>query len=443
MDRSSYYNNSFQGGWGFRNEQTTRGSNQCESSLLALETLCAGGQAPQTDRLTGDRLREIWSRLLMSQNHDPYLAGSGSAYIDGIRSYQSELAVKQQNTVQQAIRDQAGMDAPIAGFGASFRLFNPCPWDVATPTLLELTDLAWPSHAFKLKHGQSSRILPAVFRSDNGHVLAGPVMARIPSYGTLDLQLEPTTDKPVQSKRDSARLTASQDGHAWTAGHESFAGITFEPLVGEWHHFPSHNMNIETAYTSIQDAPFHLPWQAESDGIQVAAWHSDLMRIRDVEEPALSVHGLVSTGNEPGPWIQFNHRLTSVVAFETGAWPSGPWRFRVHIAGAKPRIVADAPFSEEGRRASRFYCARYIRLEWPGRHLLWCPSQNTRFRCVEESNAHVIECTVLNFSFTGSANWEMRFHAGSCFSAAESMRLAETFHRRPVRIPENVTAGCV
>ena len=443
MDRSSYYNNSFQGGWGAGNEQTIRGSNKCESLLLAVEALCAGGYAPWTGPRTSDRLRELWSRLLLSQNHDPYLVGHGPAYVDGLRSYQSELAVKQHHIIRQAIHGEAGMGAPVAASGASFRLFNPCPWDVATPVLLELNDRTWPSHAFKLTDGQASTVLPAAFRSDNGNVLAGPFMAHLPSYGALDWQLEPTTDGPIQPKRDSGRLTAKQDGRMWTVAHEAFAGITFEPLVGEWHETAMENMNVEADYTRIEDAPVSLPWHAVSDGIEVAAWRRDLMRIHDVVEPAISVQGLVITGEEPGPWIQFNHRLTSPIGLQTGDWPSGPWRFRVHIAGAKPRVFADAPFSEEKRQAARFYCARYVRLEWPGRHLLWCPSQNTLFRLVEEANEHVIECAVLNFGFMGTANWEMRFHAGSSFSTAESMRLAETFHRRPIRIPDDVTAGCV
>jgi hypothetical protein len=444
MDRSNYENNSFHGGWGYENERTTRASNRCESLLLAVEALCAGGHAERLDKLAGDRLRRLWSGLLLSQNHDPYLVGMGPAYIDDIRSYQSELAMKPLNDLQKATRDEGGMGEPIAASGTTFRLFNPCPWDVATPMLLELSDLAWPNHAFKLTDGQAGKILPAVFRSDNGWVLAGPVVARIPSYGTLDLQLAPAPGEPAQAKRDCARLRAERDGRVWDAGHEAFAGITFEPLAGEWRRLvDSHNMNIEAAHTRIEDAPVELPWQTVSDGIDVAAWRRDLMRIRDVEEPALSVQGLVCAGEEPGPWIQFNHRLTSTVYFATGTWPSGTWRFRVHIAGAKPRIFADAPFSEEERSAAKFYCSRYVRLEWPGRHLLWCPSQNTSFRCAKEADACVIECTVFNFGFGGTANWEMRFHAGSSFSAAESMRLAETFHRRPVRIPEDATGGCV
>ncbi len=444
MDQSNYFNNSFRGGWGYENERTTRGANQCESWLLAVETLCAGRQAAHIERMAGDRLRELWSGLLVSQNHDPYLAGSGFAYVDGIRSYQSELAVKQQATVQHAIHNEAGIDEPIAASGGSFRLFNPCPWEVTTPVLLEVSDLAWPDHAFKLTEGRTDKLLPAVFRSDDGHVLAGPVIARIPSYGTLDLQLKPAADDPVQPKHESKHLTAERDGRVWKVDDDAFADIAFEPLVGEWRQLVnSHNMNVEAAHTNIGEAPVSLPWQTVSDGIDVAAWRRDLVRIRDVREPAMSVQGLVCTGNEPGPWIQFNHRLTSTIFFETGAWPSGPWRFRVHVRGAKPRIIADAPFSEEEHRSARFYCSRYIRLEWPGRHLLWCPSQNTSFRCVEEADSCIIECLVLNFGFFGTANWEMRFHAGSSFSPAESIRLAETFHRRPVRIPEDVTAGGV
>jgi len=458
MDQSNYNNNFFQGGWGYENEQTARGANKCESLLLALETLCAGGRAQRIAKRAGNRLRELWARLLVSQNHDPYLAGSVPAYVDGVRSYQSELAVKQLSTVQQVIRDEAGLGEPLTGDGGQFRLFNPCPWDVAAPILLELDSLAWPSHAFKLTEGRTSKLLSAAFRSDDGHALLGPLLARIPSYGTLDLQLEPATDAPLRPNRDPARLMAKQEGRVWDVGraggaprrrHEAFAGIEFEPLVGEWHQIPSYftalspNMNIEAAHTRIEDAPVNLLWHTVSDGIDTAAWRRDLMRIRDVDEPALSVQGLVSAGEEPRPLVQFNHRLTSTIRFETGARPLGTWRFRVHVRGSRPRIVADAPFSEEERRTDQFYCARYIRLEWPGRHLLWCPSQNTLFRCVEEANGHVIECTVLDFSFIGTANWEMRFHAGSSFSAAESMRLAETFHRRPVRIPSGATAGRV
>ena len=67
-----------------------------------------------------------------------------------------------------------------------------------------------------LTDGQATKTLPAGFRSDNGRVLAGPVMTRLPSYGTLDLQLELATDDPAQPKHDAARLTTKQDGRVWT-----------------------------------------------------------------------------------------------------------------------------------------------------------------------------------------------------------------------------------
>ncbi len=449
LDQSNYNNNFFQGGWGYENERTARGSNRCESLLMALETLCAGGRVPRLAKWAGKNLRALWVRLLVSQNHDPYLAGSVPAYVDGIRSYQSELAVKQLGALQQSLRDEAGLAAPIPGTGASFRIFNPCPWEVATPVLLELDDLQWPNHAFTVSDAQKTRTLPAVFRSDDGRVLAGPMIAQIPAYGTLDLALKPAADASAHSKPGSLRLSAKKDGRVWDAGMEAFAGIEFEPLVGEWHQTPSYftnlspNMNIESSYTRIEDAPVQQLWNTVSDGMEVAAWRQVLMRIRDVEEPALSVQGLVSAGSAPVPWIQFNHRLCSIIHFETNPRPLGTWRFRIRVVAPKPRIVADAPFSEEERCSEHFYCARYIRLEWPGRQLLWCPSQNTLFRCVSEGNGFLIECTVLDFAFTGTANWEMRFHAAPSFSAAESMRLAETFHRKPVRVPADATAGRV
>jgi len=67
---------------------------------------------------------------------------------------------------------------PITGSAAPFRLFNPCPCDVATPILLELNDLAWPSHAFKLADGQASKILPAVYVPLRTHAAMPPAIPR-------------------------------------------------------------------------------------------------------------------------------------------------------------------------------------------------------------------------------------------------------------------------
>lgn len=441
LDRSNYNNNFFQGGWGYENERTARGTNACESLLLAIEALCAGNPNSIDERVK-TRMRDLWASVLVAQNHDPYLAGSLPAYIDGLRTYQSELAVKKLSEVRRAIRHDAGLGEPLAARGTTFRLFNPCPWDVETPVLFELDTPAWPDHAFTV----SGKTLNPSFRSDDGSVLTGPFMAKIPGYGTLDLELAPAENVPAQVSQ-LALLSAKQDGHAWDVKHDAFAGITFEPLVGEWKQLPSYftalspNMNIESAHTRIEDAPVELSARSASDGLEAVAWRRDLMRIRGVDEPAMSVRGLVSSGVEPGAWVQFNHRLASIIHFETGARPTGTWRFRLRVAGPRPRIFADAPFSEEERKAEYFYCARYIRLEWPGRHLLWCPSQNTLFRCFQEGGETLIECTVLDFSFTGTANWDMRFHAGASFSAAESMRLAETFHRKPVRVPLKADAA--
>jgi hypothetical protein len=55
--------------------------------------LCAGG-VRNTTKLRSE-LRELWAALLISQNHDLFLAGDYPAKADGYRSFQSELAVRQ------------------------------------------------------------------------------------------------------------------------------------------------------------------------------------------------------------------------------------------------------------------------------------------------------------------------------------------------------------
>jgi len=449
LDHSNYNNNFFQGGWGYENERTARWANRCESMLMAVEALCAGGDAPHVTARLQHQLRNLWARVLVSQNHDPYLAGSVPAYIDGLRTYQSELAIKQLNTVQQSYQEEGTIDAPLSPVGESFRLFNPCAWAITSPVMLELATSIWLDHGFQLTDGKTELDLAPVFRADSGNVLLGPVLMKLASYETRDWVLKPTANSLVLRPSASPKLRPIQGGQQWEVAQPRFEGVTFEPLVGEWRQIPTYftsmhpNINIEVAHPRLEEAPVSLPLQQTFGGLDTAVWRKDLMRIKQVEEPALSVRGLVFAGEDPTSFVQFSHRLTGTIRFETGPRPDGTWRFRLRVRGAEPVVIADAPFSEEKRETERFYCARYVRLQWPDRHLLWCPSQNTLFRRFREDQTTVFECTVLDFSFGGTAHWDMRFHAGQAFTAAESMRLSETFHRRPVRIPAKDTAGKV
>ena len=448
LDQSNYNNNFFLGGWGYENEKTARGSNRCESLLLAAESLCAGDGAKKIRKRVGKRMRDLWARLLVAQNHDPYIAGALPVYIDGLRSFQSELAVKEFAGLQKNLRDKAGLDAPLTPEDRKFRIFNPCPWAVTTPLLLEISELVWPDHDYQIGRNGKQTNVAAVFRADAGRILLGPVLMQLPAYGTADLTIKSSATKTKATPSGNApKLATRREGHIWTVEEDLLAGIEFEPLVGEWRQVPTYftglppNPNIEACHTRLSDAPVEQLWQKDSDGMAAAAWRQDLMRIREVEQPALSVSGLVFAGAGPTPFVQFNQRLTGPIRFEVGARPTGTWRFRVRVPSTKVRVFADAPFSEELREAETFYCARYVRLEWPGRQLLWCPSQNTLFRRIAEPKATVFECTVFDFGFSGTASWDMRFHAAESFSAAGAMRLAETFHRRPFRIPGDATAG--
>ncbi len=447
LDQSNYNNNFFQGGWGYENEKTARMSNRCESLLLAAEVLCAGDNSSRFTKQIGSRLNDLWSRLLVSQNHDLYLAGAVPAYVDGLRSYQSELAVKELGGVERSLQQEAGLDVPLSRTESRFRFFNPCPWEVTTPLLLELNDTVWPNHPFRLQSPGADRVLSPVFRADSGNVLMSPTLVRLPSYGILDVRLTAINPDREVRKTGSSRLIPKRAGSAWEVALDPFADIEFEPLSGEWRQVPSYfdsmhpNINAEQVHAKIETSPVEYAHQSAADGIELATWRRDLMRIRDVAEPALAVHGLAFVGEAPVSFIQFNQRLAGTIRFQTGRRPNGIWRFRIRVPSAGLAVFADAPFSEERRDNESFYCSRYVRLEWPGRHILWCPSQNTRFRRSNEGKTTTLECTVFDFSFSGTANWDMRLYASDSFSPAESFRLAEGFHRKPFGIPLSASAG--
>jgi hypothetical protein len=446
MDHSNYNNNFFQGGWGYENEKTARSSNQCESMLMAAETICAGNASHEALKKFKPRLPQLWSRLLISQNHDPYLAGSVPAYIQGMRSFQSELAVRELSAVKRELLSDLKLGGPILLNENPVRFFNPCPWPVTAPVLLELDQTIWPDHSYLLTSSQGkAQELDPVFRSDEGNVLAGPVMMELPAYGSAGFRLSAKMEKNSAAAVNGKILLPLEDSRAWKVALPHFEGISIKPLLGEWHQVPSFfyehpNTNVEKAYQQIDTAPVEIIRHAKSNGMEVATWRQDLMRIKEVPEPALRVQGMAMGGHAGTSLVEFQQRLTSTIRFETGKRPNGTWRFQMQIPSEGLRIVADSPFMEEERKAKEFYCSRYIRLEWPGRQILWCPSQNTLFRRVDSNGALFLECIVFDFTFTGTAQWGMRIYAAPAFTAAESIRLAESYHRRPIHLPTTIGA---
>lgn len=448
MDGSNYDNNFYWGGWGYENDQITRGSNRCESLLLTAETLCAGGSAGKFTTFLRPRLPQLWSRLLMAQNHDPYLAGDYRAFIDGLHTFQSELAKRQFSSIRRVLQGEHGLGRLIPKQGGKIRLFNPCSWSVFTPVLIELADTVWPEGDFIVrdKNGLAERLSP-VFRSDDDNVVVGPILVGIPPFGFKDLTLQHSAGNKKHPKFSKCTLIGQDDNHTWQVDLPEFNDITFKPLLGEWKQVPMYrkeppNINAEAIYPDLATAPVTGLWQGSSMGLDVVTWRQELMRICDVPEPALYLWSMAFAGRAETGFVEFEHRLSGTIRFTTGKRTEA-WRFQVRMPAAGLRIFADSPFAEEERNVSMFYCSRYVRLEWPGRHLLWCPSQNTLFRRIDAGRTVILECTVLDFEFHGTTNWGMRFHADRDFSPARSMRLAEIFHRQPLSVPAGFSIGCL
>jgi hypothetical protein len=162
------------------------------------------------------------------------------------------------------------------------------------------------------------------------------------------------------------------------------------------------------------------------------------MLIRHCPEPAVSVANLVYGTQSDITLVEFQQRLTSNPVIATGSRPDSTWSFTLTIPSDDLKIFADSPYGEEERKATQFYCSRYIRIEMKDKHLLWCPSQNTHFRRINSNGFVSIELTVLDYKFSGTANWDMRFYVGKNFTTAQSMKLAETFHRQPIIVPEKL-----
>ncbi|HPN35601.1 MAG TPA: hypothetical protein PK843_13890 [bacterium] len=442
MDQSNYDNNFFQGGWGYENERQARLCNQCESLLLSAESLAALAEDEIWKRKLEQAIADGWPRMLISQNHDAYLAGSILFYLDGVKSYQSELTVQQSRLIHDALQKKMGLNAAVKP--GSFKLYNPCPWPVTAPVMFEIDDwgdLGQTYYIYGLPQGRES-VTPA-FRSDSGRITTSPVMVSLPALGGIDLQLD-KVEGPA-APNNLKQLSTPDNGHSWQVENDAFHGITFGPLTGTWKQiglfFYDHpNTNIETMHTDLATAPARIEKTIVAPSGETVVWKKDLMRIKEAEEPALRLAGLTYAGQAGIDLVEFQFRLESTIRFQVGPRPEETWNFQLRLGDTPKAIYADSPFAEEQRQTDRFYCCRYIRFEMADRDILWCPSQNTLFRNLDKREKGLFECKVLDFSFNGVTQWGFRFYAAETITPADSIRLAESFHRRCIPLPADTPA---
>lgn len=443
MDRSNYDNNFYQGGWGYENERQARLCNQCESLLLSAESLAARAAHKPWRQKLEQAIADSWPRLLISQNHDAYLAGSILFYLDGAKSYQSELTVKQSRLIHDALQKEMGLNAAVKP--GPFKLVNPCPWPVTAPVMLEIDELYDDGQTYRLSGlPQGSVSLMPAFRGDGGNIILNPVMVSLPALGSVDLQLD-KAGGPAARSVHLKQLSSPDNGHSWQVESDAFHGVTFGPLTGTWKQtglfFYDHpNTNIEAMHTDLAKAPARIEKNMVSPSGETVVWKKDLMRIKEAEEPALRLAGLTYAGQAGIDLAEFQFRLESTIRFQVGPRPEETWNFQLRLGDTPKAIYADSPFAEERRSADRFYCSRYIRFEMPDRDILWCTSQNTLFRNLDKREKGLFECKVLDFAFNGVTQWGFRFYAAEKITPADSIRLAECFHRRCISLPADTPA---
>ncbi len=437
MDQSNYDNNFFQGGWGYENERQARECNQLESLLLAAESLCTLIREKKLQKKLADAIADSWPRLLISQNHDAYLAGSILFYIDDLKTYQSELTFKQGRIIRDHLQKDIGLHAPIRP--GRFVLFNPCPWPVTSPVLLEIDEFAEHGQSYTLSDEKfASASLAPIFRSDSGRLLSSPQLVSLPAFGSMEMELAESSH-PVTSGGVEKWFTPD-NGQTWQTKGNGFKDVAFGPLSGTWKQiglfFYDHpNTNVDKKYESLQQAPVCIEKRVTSEACDTVVCKKDLMTIKDVTEPALCLRTMMMTGHAGIDFVELQFRLESIIRLQVGPRPDETWNFQLRLPGAPVAIYADSPYAEEKREAKTFYCSRYIRFELADRDILWCPSQNTLFRNLGDRENGLFDCKVLDFSFNGVTNWGFRFYAARKITPADSIRLAESFHRSLMALP--------
>jgi hypothetical protein len=437
LDKSNYDNNFFQGGWGYENERQARECNQCESLLLSAESLAANIANKTWKKKLEGAIADGWPRLLISQNHDAYLAGSILFYIEDIKTYQSELTFKQCRSIRNNLQKEIGLHAPVKP--GSFKLYNPCPWPVTSPVMLEIDEFQDRGQQYRISGlQQNSAILEPVFRSDSGRLVSSPLMVSLPAYGSVKFQLEEINLSNTPGKTEI--LYTRDNGQSWQVKSNGFHGVTFGPIAGTWKQigmfFYDHpNTNIESMYSDLTKAPAQIGKTVVHSSCETMVWNKDLMRIKDVIEPALCLRGMAMAGDAGIDFAEFQFRLESIIRFQVGPRPEETWNFQLRLPDSPVAIYADSPYAEEKRQADHFYCSRYIRFELPDRDILWCTFQNTLFRNLDKREKGLFDCKVLDFAFNGVTNWGFRFYAAKKITPADSIRLAESFQRSFIQLP--------
>jgi hypothetical protein len=418
------------GGWGYEGDGLFKENRRLENELHATELMLS--LLPDPDR--SKRLRSYWKKLMLTQQHDCFMAAGYPAEYEGTLTTNFEVARMMAREVDSGARQlrqevaermankQAG--APQA----QVTYVNPAGVPVRQPVVLEVE--AGDSVGYLLEHRgekvELQRLEPECV-NDNPRFVG---IVDLPPCGVKTYELKRSSAPPAVPSRQTEEIENEYYSIKWDNSSKAFIildksrgrSVLFRPFKGEitqinetfW---ASPNVNAKFRAKSFDEISY-------SSAVEAGPTRS-----------ALAVRGSILTQTqteEPAAWVTaralLHKELPKVdIIAELHTYPR--MRFlalaECEFGPGETKVVRDFPFGEEESHNEQFSALNYVRLQSSDFALLLAHGGTQQFFRERHGGQFLLRNMIGREVLKGSYRWSWSVTTGSSFTAAESYRFAE------------------
>jgi hypothetical protein len=419
------------GGWGYEGDGLFKENRRLENELHATELmLCL---LPDPDR--SKRLRSYWKKLMLTQQHDCFMAAGYPAEYEGTLTTNVEVARMMAREVdsgvrqlrQEVVEQTANQQAPA--LQAQVTYVNPAGVPVRQAVVLEVE--AGDSVGYLLEH-RDERV--ELQRIEPEYVNEKPRFVGIvdlPPCGVKTYELKRSSAPPAVGGPQSEAIENEVYSIKWDNSSKAFIildksrgrSVIFRPFKGEitqinetfW---ASPNVNAKFRAKSFDEISYSIAVEAAGPTRFALAVRGSILTQTQTEEPAawVTARAILHKGLPKVEIIAELHTYPRMRFLALAECEFGP---------GEPKVVRDFPFGEEESRNEQFSALNYVRLQSSNFALLLAHGGTQQFFKERDGGQFLLRNMIGREVLKGSYRWSWSVTTGSSFTAAESYRFAE------------------
>jgi len=419
------------GGWGYEGDGLLKENRRLEHELSATELLLS--LLPDADR--AKRLRSYWKKLMLTQQHDCFMAAGYPAEYEGTLTTNFEVARMMAREVdsgtrqlrQEVARGLANQHA--GGRQPQVTCINPAGIQVRQPVVLELEGKD--GAGYLLEHRDErvelQRLEPECVNENPRFV----GIVDLPPCGVKTYELKRSSAPPLAPSRQSERIENEYYSIKWDNSGKAFVildksrgrSFLFRPFKGEITHinetfWASPNVNEKFRAKSFDEIPYSSVVEAAGPTRFALAVRGNILTQTQTEEPAawVTARALLHRGLPKVEIIAELHTYPRMRFLALAECEFGPGEIKV---------MRDFPFGEEESHNEQFSALNYVRLQSSDFVILLAHGGTQQFFSERAGGQFLLRNMIGREVLKGSYRWSWSVTTGSSFTATESYRFAE------------------